>query len=63
VLLVSGAEAKTEGGLSEEARDVLVRLMEELPLTQAVKLAAAITGESRNMIYSHALTLKGTGTL
>jgi 16S rRNA (cytidine1402-2'-O)-methyltransferase len=63
VLLVSGAEAKNEGELSEEARNVLVRLLEELPLTQAVKLAAAITGESRNTIYSHALTLKGTGTL
>jgi 16S rRNA (cytidine1402-2'-O)-methyltransferase len=58
VLLISGAEAKNESELSEETQHVLVRLMEELPLTQAVRLAAAITGESKNTIYSHALVLK-----
>jgi 16S rRNA (cytidine1402-2'-O)-methyltransferase len=58
VLLVSGAETKNKNELSEEARRILVLLMEELPLTQAVRLAARITGESRNMIYSHALMLK-----
>jgi 16S rRNA (cytidine1402-2'-O)-methyltransferase len=58
VLLVSGAETKNKNELSEEARRILMLLMEELPLTQAVRLAARITGESRNMIYSHALMLK-----
>jgi 16S rRNA (cytidine1402-2'-O)-methyltransferase len=58
VLLVSGAETRNESELSEEARHVLVRLMKELPLTQAVRLAAAITGESKKTIYSHALVLK-----
>jgi 16S rRNA (cytidine1402-2'-O)-methyltransferase len=58
VLLVSGAEEKNESELSEEAQNVLVRLMEELPLTRAVRLTTAITGESKNTIYSHALVLK-----
>jgi 16S rRNA (cytidine1402-2'-O)-methyltransferase len=58
VLLVSGAEAKNESGLSEKAQHILALLMKELSLAQAVRLAAEITGESRNMIYSHALTLK-----
>lgn len=62
VLLVSGVETKNESGLSEEVKHVLVQLMEELPLTQAVRLAAAITGESKNMIYSHALSLKQSDT-
>ena len=58
VLLISGAEIKREREFSKEAQRVLARLMEELPLTQAVRLAAEITGESRNMIYSQALALK-----
>jgi len=39
-------------------RRVLQMLMAELPLKTAVKLAAEITGESRNALYELALMLK-----
>lgn len=38
---------------------VLKLLLAELPLKTAVKLAAEITGESRNLLYDMALKLKG----
>lgn len=57
VLLVSAPPPKH--GLSAEAENTLVALLEELPLKQAVKLAAQITGESRNDLYRRALEIKG----
>jgi 16S rRNA (cytidine1402-2'-O)-methyltransferase len=57
VLLVSGAPEKK--GLSAEAERVLAALLDELPLKQAVKLAAQITGGNRNEFYQRALELKG----
>ena len=59
VLLVSGAEIRTEEKVSDQARRTLALLLEELPLKQAVKLATEITGESKNMLYALALVLKG----
>jgi 16S rRNA (cytidine1402-2'-O)-methyltransferase len=41
---------------------VLQLLLAELPLKTAVKLAADITGESRNALYELALNLKGQST-
>lgn len=58
VLLLSGAPAKAQDGVSEEARRALVALMAELPLKQAVKLAAEISGEKKNKLYELALQLK-----
>jgi 16S rRNA (cytidine1402-2'-O)-methyltransferase len=37
---------------------VLKALLADLPLKQAVKLTAEITGAKKNMIYEFALTLK-----
>jgi len=56
VLLVSGAQIKE--GLDADAERVLKVLLEELPLKQAVQLAAQITGVARNDLYQHALSLK-----
>ena len=41
-----------------EGERVLAMLMTELPLKSAVRLAADITGESRNELYQRALSLK-----
>lgn len=59
VLLLSGAESGDEGELSDKAQHTLKLLLQDLPLKQAVRLAAEITGESKNMLYALALTLKG----
>ncbi|MGB7596372.1 MAG: 16S rRNA (cytidine(1402)-2'-O)-methyltransferase [Gallionella sp.] len=56
VVLVSGASPET--GLSSDTLGTLSKLLEELPLKQAVQLAAKITGASRNELYQRALQIK-----
>ena len=56
VLLVSGAAPQQ--GLSAESRTTLSLLLEELPLKQAVQLAAKITGANRSELYQLALQMK-----
>lgn len=56
VVLVSGA--MPQQGLSKQALDTLSLLLEELPLKQAVQLAAKITGASRSELYQRALQSK-----
>jgi 16S rRNA (cytidine1402-2'-O)-methyltransferase len=56
VVMVSGA--LPEPGLSVETLGVLFTLLDELPLKQAVQLAAKITGASRNELYQRALKIK-----
>jgi 16S rRNA (cytidine1402-2'-O)-methyltransferase len=57
VLIVSGAEL--EAGGDAEPRRVLEILLRELPLSQAAKLAAEITGGKKKALYDLALRLKG----
>ncbi len=57
VLLVSGAPAESEG-MDAETERILKLLLKDLPLKQAVQLAAQITGVGRNELYQHALSLK-----
>ena len=57
VLLLSGAEAETEG-LDTETERVLSLLLKELPLKQAVQLAVQITGAGRKELYPRALQIK-----
>lgn len=59
VLLVSGAEQPPAS--ANDALHILTALLEELPLKQAVKLAARISGENRKMLYAMALQIKGKG--
>ncbi len=58
VLLLSGAETQNKSGVSDQTRHTLELLLESLPLKQAVRLAAEITGESRKILYALALSLK-----
>jgi 16S rRNA (cytidine1402-2'-O)-methyltransferase len=57
VLLVSGAPLET-GAVDAETERILKLLLKDLPLKQAVQLAAQITGVGRNELYQHALFLK-----
>ncbi|MEO8331807.1 MAG: 16S rRNA (cytidine(1402)-2'-O)-methyltransferase [Gallionella sp.] len=56
VVLVSGAVPQE--GLSVETLKTLSLLLEELPLKQAVQLAAKISGANRNELYQRALQIK-----
>lgn len=56
VVLVSAA--LPEPGLSADTLGTLNKLLDELPLKQAVQLAANITGARRNELYQRALQIK-----
>jgi 16S rRNA (cytidine1402-2'-O)-methyltransferase len=60
VILVEAAPLKEALSVSEEAERHLKTLLAELPLKQAVKLAAEITGAKKNDLYERALQLKNT---
>jgi 16S rRNA (cytidine1402-2'-O)-methyltransferase len=57
VLVVGGPPPRE--GLDAETERVLGVLLDELPVKQAAKLAAAITGAGKNDLYQRALELKG----
>jgi 16S rRNA (cytidine1402-2'-O)-methyltransferase len=57
VLLVSGPPPREEG-MDAETERVLAALLAELPVKQAAKLAAEITGQPKNALYARALELK-----
>lgn len=56
VVIVSGPPPRT--GLDAESERVLAALLAELPVKQAAKLAAVITGAPKNELYRRALELK-----
>jgi 16S rRNA (cytidine1402-2'-O)-methyltransferase len=58
VLIVSAPPPNT--GLDAETERVLQLLAKELPTKQAAKLAAEITGHSKNELYERALLLKNS---
>ena len=57
VIVVSGAENADAGSQAEAHRALLQALLSELPLKTAVRLAATISGASRNRLYALALEL------
>jgi 16S rRNA (cytidine1402-2'-O)-methyltransferase len=60
VVLVSAAPPVE--GISHETRQMLTVLLADLPLKQAVQLAAKISGDSRNVLYKLALEMKSDAT-
>jgi 16S rRNA (cytidine1402-2'-O)-methyltransferase len=58
VLIVEPAIFTEAPEVSEEASRVLKLLLAEIPLKQAVKLAAGITGAKKNALYDFALQLQ-----
>jgi 16S rRNA (cytidine1402-2'-O)-methyltransferase len=60
VLLVEGVSQVAEQEINEDAQRTLQILLSELPLKQAVKLAADISGAKKNALYQLALTMKTT---
>jgi 16S rRNA (cytidine1402-2'-O)-methyltransferase len=56
VLVIEGRPVDRPAGL--DAKSVLVTLLEELPVKQAVALAVKLTGAKRNELYALALELK-----
>jgi len=58
VLLVHPEVLEKAEGLDEETLRILQRLLQELPLKQAVALATDITGQKKNELYEAALALK-----
>ena len=63
VLMVEPAAPAEVSALSEEATRILKLLLAELPLKQAAKLAAGITGLKKNALYDHALQLQESNSL
>jgi 16S rRNA (cytidine1402-2'-O)-methyltransferase len=62
VILVTGAPpASDDAAASHEAERVLCVLLAELPVSQAARLAAELTGRSRSELYERALGMKEGG--
>jgi len=59
VLVLHGQPKAVADDLPEAALRVLQVLMRDLPLKQAVALAAEISGAPRNALYDRALDLRG----
>jgi 16S rRNA (cytidine1402-2'-O)-methyltransferase len=55
VVMIDRAPDMAEDALSEESLRVLALLQESLPLSEAVRLSAAITGAKRKLLYAHGL--------
>ena len=57
VVIVEGASPSSDQVKESEIRRILALLLAEMPLNKAVRLAAQITGQSKNMVYRIALNV------
>jgi 16S rRNA (cytidine1402-2'-O)-methyltransferase len=57
VVVVAGAEPAGDEGVAARAGELLRALMEEMPVKQAVSVAARVTGAKRNALYRDAIGL------
>ncbi len=64
VIVVAGASAAEQDDAQADAftRDLLRVLVEELPVKQAVVVAARVTGAKRNLLYRQAVALASSGS-
>ena len=60
VILLAGAKAQSRQLVELDVEHILVTLLAELPLKQAVSLTAKITGHKKNKLYDQALKLSVT---
>lgn len=58
VIVVQGAEQQHSTAVTLQTDRLLAALLQELPLKQAVAVAASITGERKNGLYEQALSLQ-----
>lgn len=58
VVLIHPAPVQKQEGLDDDTQRILKRLLQELPLKQAVALATDITGHKKNELYEAALAFK-----
>jgi 16S rRNA (cytidine1402-2'-O)-methyltransferase len=63
VLIVQGAPKDKARALTAEQERTLLILLEELPLSQAVSLAARLTDSNRNQIYQRAVELRNSAEM
>ena len=59
VIIVSGNPAAPSSAQALNADQLLRALLEELPPSQAAKIAAKLTGEKRSDLYARAMQLSG----
>ena len=59
VVLLHGAAAREDTGVDAESERILLILLKDLPVKQAAVIAASISGLKKNVLYQHALGLKG----
>jgi 16S rRNA (cytidine1402-2'-O)-methyltransferase len=59
VLMVDGHEEETDSeAINSSSEELLVILLDELPVKQAAAIASKITGRKKNELYRLAMTIK-----
>ncbi|MEW8189701.1 MAG: 16S rRNA (cytidine(1402)-2'-O)-methyltransferase [Candidatus Thiodiazotropha endolucinida] len=59
VILIRGATGEAGERIEVDIEQMLITLMEELPLKQAVSLASRVSGIKKNILYKQALKISG----
>ncbi|MES9823747.1 MAG: 16S rRNA (cytidine(1402)-2'-O)-methyltransferase [Candidatus Thiodiazotropha endolucinida] len=60
VILIRGATGEAGERIEVDIEQMLITLMEELPLKQAVSLASRVSGIKKNILYKQALKISGS---